>query len=123
MPSDAGVRADCVIPCPATQRAAVLVIETDSISVIGPTTGNPARRPHGVTVLGLARPSCYDRPMRAFVCEVDHYGLRRLLPEDLLPTEKLGRLARIPSRRPATVAWALLDESAAEALREDLRAG
>jgi hypothetical protein len=61
--------------------------------------------------------------MRAFVCEVDHRGLRRLVPEDLLPTEELTRLARIPSRRPATVAWALLDESAAEALREDVRAG
>ena len=61
--------------------------------------------------------------MRAFVCEIDHHGLRRLLPEDLLPTEELARLARIPSRRPATVAWALLDEPAAEALREDVRAG
>ena len=29
--------ADCVMPCPATKRAAVLLIETDSISVIGPT--------------------------------------------------------------------------------------
>jgi hypothetical protein len=36
---------------------------------------------------------------------------------------ELARLARIPSRRPATVAWALLDEAAAEALREDVRAG
>jgi hypothetical protein len=58
--------------------------------------------------------------MRAFVCEIDHHGLRWLLPEDLLPTEEL---ARIPSHRPATVAWALLDESAAEALLEDVRAG
>ena len=35
MPSDAGVRADHVVPHPATRRAAVLLIETDSISVIG----------------------------------------------------------------------------------------
>ena len=36
MPSDAGVRADHVVPCTATNRAAVLLIETDSISLIGP---------------------------------------------------------------------------------------
>ena len=31
------------MPCPVTKRAAVLVIETDSISVIGPTDGDPER--------------------------------------------------------------------------------
>ncbi len=36
VPSDAGVRANHVAPCTATRRAAVLLIETDSISVIGP---------------------------------------------------------------------------------------
>ncbi len=36
VPSDAGVRADHVVPRPATNRAAVLLIETDSISLIGP---------------------------------------------------------------------------------------
>jgi hypothetical protein len=61
--------------------------------------------------------------MRAFVCEVDYHGLRRLLPEDLLPAEELARLARLPSRRPITVAWALLDEAAVEALYEDVRSG
>lgn len=45
------------------------------------------------------------------------------LREDLPPTEEWVRPARIPSRRPTTAAWALLDESAAEALREDTRAG
>jgi hypothetical protein len=30
------VRADNVVPCPTTNRAAVLLIETDSISMIGP---------------------------------------------------------------------------------------
>jgi hypothetical protein len=38
VPSDAGVRAESVMPCPATKRAAVLLIETDSISLIGPNT-------------------------------------------------------------------------------------
>jgi hypothetical protein len=36
-PRDAGVRADCVMPCPAIKRDAVLLVETDSISVIGGT--------------------------------------------------------------------------------------
>jgi hypothetical protein len=46
VPSDAGVRAESVMPCPATKRAAVLLIETDSISVIGPSTG--LVKPYGV---------------------------------------------------------------------------
>jgi hypothetical protein len=36
VPSDNGVRAESVMSSPATKRAAVLVIETDSISAIGP---------------------------------------------------------------------------------------
>jgi hypothetical protein len=36
VPSDAVVRAAHVVPRALTQRAAVLVIETDSISMIGP---------------------------------------------------------------------------------------
>ncbi len=35
--SGVGVRADRIAHCPATHRAADLLIETDSISVIGPT--------------------------------------------------------------------------------------
>ena len=38
VPSDAGVRADYVVPCPVTDRAAVLLIEIDFISWIGPST-------------------------------------------------------------------------------------
>jgi plasmid maintenance system killer protein len=36
VPSDASAGADCVMPYPATKRAAVQLIETDSMSVIGP---------------------------------------------------------------------------------------
>jgi hypothetical protein len=36
VPSDARVRADPVVPCPVTDGAAVFLIETDSISKIGP---------------------------------------------------------------------------------------
>ena len=41
VPSDASVRANSVIPYPATKRAAVLLIETDSMSVIGPNCDVP----------------------------------------------------------------------------------
>src|SRR5918995_1098758 len=61
--------------------------------------------------------------MRAFVCEVDHHGLRRLLPEDLPPIEELGRLARASARRPAALVWALLDEPDADDLRAEFDAG
>ena len=57
--------------------------------------------------------------MRAYVCELDLYGLRRVLPEDLLPTEELFRL----SRRPTAAFWALLGERDAEELRTELGAG
>jgi hypothetical protein len=67
--------------------------------------------------------SCYDRPMRAFVCEVDSCGLRRLLPEDLLPVEELGRLALGTAPRPTAVLWALLKEPDAEDLRAVVDSG
>ena len=38
VPGDASVRADLTPPDPPTYRAAVFVIEIDSISVIGPTS-------------------------------------------------------------------------------------
>src|SRR5262249_56142555 len=63
------------------------------------------------------------RPMRAFVCEVDHHGLRRLLPEDLLPPEELLRLARGPAPRQTAVVWALLHDPDSEALRAEVDSG
>jgi hypothetical protein len=56
--------------------------------------------------------------MRAFICEVDQHGLRRLLPEDVLSFEELGHLARHPTLRPIAVIRALLEESDAEDLAE-----
>jgi hypothetical protein len=61
--------------------------------------------------------------MRAFVCEIDHHGLRRLLPEDLLQAEEIHSLARGPSRRLLAVVWALLEEPDAEDLRAEVEAG
>jgi hypothetical protein len=61
--------------------------------------------------------------MRAFVCEVDHHGLRRLLPEHLLSAEELAGLARAPCRRSSAVVWALLEETDAEVVRTEVGAG
>jgi hypothetical protein len=60
--------------------------------------------------------------MRAFICEVDHHGLRRLLPEDLLPAEQPRRLARISSGRPPAFVWALVDDPDVEDLRSRVNA-
>jgi hypothetical protein len=46
VPSDVVVRADCVLSCPGNERAAVLVIETDSISAIGPRFHAKAQKTH-----------------------------------------------------------------------------
>jgi hypothetical protein len=70
-----------------------------------------------------AGPSCYDRLMKAFVCEIDTQGLRRVLPEGILPAGELSRLARGSSRRPSSLVWALLDEPDAEALRVEVGSG
>jgi hypothetical protein len=61
--------------------------------------------------------------MRAFVCEIDPQGLRRVLPEHALPAEELSRLADASGRRPTTLVWALLDEPDAEALRSEVGSG
>jgi hypothetical protein len=61
--------------------------------------------------------------VRAFICEIDHHGLRRLLPEELLPAEKLRRLARASSGRPLAFVWALVEDPDAEDRRTQVRAG
>lgn len=65
----------------------------------------------------------YDRAMKAFVCELDQHGLRRLTPEHLLSAEELGRLVRRAAPRPTAVVWALLEEPDAEDLRAEFGAG
>jgi hypothetical protein len=60
---------------------------------------------------------------KAFVCEVDHQGLRRLVPEDLLPGDEWARSARMRFARPTTVARALLADGDAEAVRAEVLAG
>src|SRR5262249_25658308 len=73
--------------------------------------------------MDFADRSCYDRPMRAFICEVKHPGLRRLLPADLVPANELDGLTRGPSRTPAAVVRALLEEPDADDLRTEVTAG
>src|SRR5262245_28205673 len=43
--------------------------------------------------------------MRAFLCQVDHDGLRRLLPEEAISTDEWRRLARSPHPGPTTPLW------------------
>jgi hypothetical protein len=61
--------------------------------------------------------------MQAFVAVADHSGLRRLVPEDAVPADVLGRYARGQFPRPTTVVWALLDPGDAEAIRAEVGAG
>ena len=61
--------------------------------------------------------------MKAFVCEVDQSGLRRLVPEDLVLGDELGRLARQRASRPTTLVWALLHNHDAEAVQSRVAAG
>ncbi|MFO0888255.1 MAG: hypothetical protein U0790_03805 [Isosphaeraceae bacterium] len=71
----------------------------------------------------FVRRPCYVPAMRAFVCEIDHHGLRRFLPEHLLPSEELAGLARVPFRRSSAILWALLEEPDAEAVLVEMGAG
>ena len=61
--------------------------------------------------------------MKAFVGEVDHSGLHRLVPEDSVPGDVLGRYARTRPPRPTTLVWALLDDLDANAIRAEVAAG
>jgi hypothetical protein len=61
--------------------------------------------------------------MRAFVCEIDHHGLHRLLPEELLPNDELRQLARNSAGRPSALVWALVKDPDVEDLRAQVRAG
>ncbi len=67
--------------------------------------------------------SCYDRTMRAFLCEVDEAGLRRLIPEDVLAGDGVRGYLRHRFARPTTVAWTLLDYGDAESIRSEVAAG
>ena len=61
--------------------------------------------------------------MRAFLCEVDETGLRRLLSEDVLAGDRVRGYTRHRFARPTTVAWTLLDDGDAESIRSEVAAG
>lgn len=88
----------------------------------GPVSSRP-RRGLETAPLGLGHRPCYDRPMRTFLCEVDHAGLRRLLTEEEAPFGVWPQPERAWHARPTTIVWALLAEADAEDLRADLQAG
>ncbi len=56
--------------------------------------------------------------MRAFVCEVDHAGLREFLPEEAVMRGVPCPRLRTP--HPTTVVWALLTKHDAEAIRMEV---
>jgi hypothetical protein len=68
-------------------------------------------------------PMCYRSLMRAYVGQIDRFGLRRLLPEDAVPAEMLRQLVREWSSRSSTVVWAVVADDDVEALRRELRVG
>jgi hypothetical protein len=67
--------------------------------------------------------SCYDRTMRAFLCEVDATGLRRFLSEDVLASDGVRGYLRQRFARPTTVAWTLLDDGDTESIRSAVATG
>ena len=67
--------------------------------------------------------SCSDPTMREFLCEVDETGLRRLLSEDVLAGDGVRGSTRHRFARPTTVAWTLLADGDAEAIRSEVAAG
>ncbi len=73
--------------------------------------------------LGRHPRTCYDGTMKAFVCEVDSFGLRRLLPEDLISRDELRRLAHGLLQCPTTLFWTLLADDDADDLQADIGAG
>ena len=85
--------------------------------IILPRTG-PAE-----VLLGPCPRPCYDGAMRAFLCEVDHAGLRRLLPEEaILGDVSTLRMWARSARPMMTVVWALLADVDAEAIRVEVAA-
>jgi hypothetical protein len=62
--------------------------------------------------------------MKAIVAEVDHGGLRRLLPAEMDPEDVLDRYAKAGSARPTALVWALLpNQEDVDAVRADIAAG
>lgn len=61
--------------------------------------------------------------MRTFLCEIDHTGLRRFIPEELLPADELCRLVNGCRRCPTSLFWTLLGDDDAEEVRVDIGAG
>jgi hypothetical protein len=60
--------------------------------------------------------------MRAYVGHVEYAGLRSFVAEDVLPGDVLRDLVREWASATASVVLAILDEDAAEEIRQALRA-
>jgi hypothetical protein len=65
----------------------------------------------------------YEGLMKAFLGEVDHFGLRRLVREDTVLRQLLGDSTGPNPREPRTVVRVLLNDRDAEAIRAQVVAG
>jgi len=83
-----GVRADLIAPCPPTDGAAVLMIETDSISLIGPTVNLILQRKVAIPFMTTAADANYLSMQRWFLLDVRFVSH----PPDLVALDKLGDL-------------------------------
>lgn len=61
--------------------------------------------------------------MKAFIGEVNSHGLRRIIPEELLPNDALNRYTRTRFARPTSLVRALLEDVDAESLRAEVLSG
>jgi hypothetical protein len=61
--------------------------------------------------------------MRAYVAQVAESELRQFVAEDALPEDVLADLIREWSLPERTAVWAVLDDDAAQVVREELAAG
>jgi hypothetical protein len=65
-----------------------------------------------------------DAFMKAYVAQVDEESkLRQFMPEDALPEDVMSQLIREWSLPAMTTVWAVLDDDAADEIRDELAAG
>ncbi len=78
-----------------------------------------------MTVLAsLDRDMIEHGAMKAYVAQIaEESELRQFMPEDALPEDVLSQLIREWSLPAMTTVWAVLDDDAAEVVREELAAG
>src|SRR4051794_26913392 len=85
--------------------------------------GTGVTNPPSTRRIASASPMRYESPMRAYLGQIDHSGLRRFLLEDWIPADSIGPLVREWSSPTTGVVRAVVADEDAEAIRYELRAG